>query len=228
MIIETCPLLNEIPWIKHGFFGADNPCALTTGLCGVHPFTQDFPQAKFLKQDHTDAILLDRDDPLACIADAAITNRDNMALAIKTADCCPVLLVCTRTRHIAAIHAGWPGALNNIAAKTLETIINQGAKPDNIIAAIGPCIHPETYPVQDDVRDKFLQAQPESESYFIRFEDRWKMDVAEIVKQQLRLMGVVTTWQSPVNTFTDMRFASHRRGHQGPKLRNVSIIMKAE
>ena len=226
MSYETCPLLNEIPWIKHGFYDESNPCANTAGMKGIRFFNDEYPQAKFLKQDHTDAILTDQDDPLTSIADAMITDEENIALAIKTADCCPVLLVCTDTKQIAAVHAGWPGAVNQITAKTAEKLIKHGARPENIIAAIGPYIHQETFPVQDDVRNKFIKKQPEQLNNFIVFEDRWKMDVANIIKQQLEILGIQKIWVSKINTFTDLNYSSHRRRKDELPIRNVSLIVK--
>lgn len=226
MIVETCPLFKDIKWLKHGFYGGDNPCAQTPDLKSIHRFNDDFPHTLFMKQNHTNAIITTAEETLHHFADAIITGEDHLALAVKTADCCPILLVCTYSRQIAAIHAGWPGALNRITEKTVEKFIMQGAKPGNIIAAIGPYIHAETYPVQDDVRDKFNADQPEAFAFFARFEDRWKLDVAGIVKLQLQACGIMHIWQSRINTFTDLRYASYRRDHDIPKTRNVSVIMK--
>jgi YfiH family protein len=216
-MFETCPLLEEIPWIKHGFFSAD----ITHTMIGIEPY-KEYPRTLFLKQTHSDKILTDINNDQE--ADASITNETGLALAIKTADCCPILLVCTDTKEIAVVHAGKLGAANRIASKTVEQLIHNGAKPENIIAAIGPCIHQETYVVQDDMRDLFVNDQLEALKHFIRFEDRWKMDVPGIVKQQLKNIGVGEMWQSPINTFTDPRFASYRKDKT--TLRNVSLIVK--
>lgn len=225
MTYETCPLLDEIPWIKHGFYDASNPCADAKQLAGVLRFNDDFPSTLFLKQQHTDRFIetaFESETP----ADAAITSEANLALAIKTADCCPVLLTCTKTRQIAAVHAGWPGALNRITEKTIIGMIENGADPAMMIAAIGPSVHQETFPVQDDVRDQFPQ---ETMKFFVPFEDRWKMDVAGIVRQQIEQTGIRKIWQSSINTFTNPTYYSYRRFTNGlsPNFAsNISIIQK--
>lgn len=228
MIVETCPLLEEIPWIRHGFYGIDNPCVQTQGLSGIHPFNDDFSDTLFLKQVHEKTILADGDD-MTQTADAAITGRPGLALAIRTADCCPILIACPATRQIAAIHAGWPGALNGITRDAVARLVENGATSSGMIGAIGPAIQAATYPVQDDVRDRFMAQNPETAPFFTPFEDRWVLDVPGIVRQQLTQNGVSAIWQSAINTFTNEDYCSYRRFmKQGQPAtgRNISLIMK--
>ena len=228
MIYETCPLLDELSWIKHGFYGADNPHAMTKGLSGFHAFTATFPKTLFLKQTHSEDIVTDTDD-LSKVADASITDKTNLALAVKTADCCPILLVCTQSRLIAAVHAGWRGALNNITGKAVQRLIEHGAKANHIIAAIGPSIAQQSMAVMDDVHDQFMQQQPDKSVFFIPFEDRWKMDVGGIVQQQLKDFGVETVWRSKTDTFTNPDYSSFRRYSKDktlPDARNIAVIVK--
>jgi YfiH family protein len=222
-MFETCPLLDQIDWIRHGFYDSTNPCADAKKLVGVQTFNEEFPEALFLRQQHTDRFVSNVEET-GTPADASITSKDNLALAVKTADCCPVLIVCTETKQIAAIHAGWPGALNRITAKTIQGMIDNGANPKSMIAAIGPSVHQETFPVQDDVRDKFPS---ETMKFFIPFEDRWKMDVAGIVRQQIEQAGIEQIWQSSINTFTNKNYYSYRRFTNGLSpdyASNISII----
>lgn len=228
MIVETCPLLDDLAWINHGFYGANNPHAFTKQLSGFHAFNNNFPNTLFLKQTHSESIITDTDD-LSRVADASVTDKPNLALAIKTADCCPILLVCTQSRVIGSVHAGWRGALNNITTGTIRRMIEYGAKPEHMITAIGPSISQDSMAVMNDVYDLFKVAQPDKMNFFIPFEDRWKMDVSGIVKQQLLDSGVNQVWRSETNTFTTYDFASHRRHIQEKALtepRNVSVIMK--
>lgn len=229
MIFETCPMLNDIPWIKHGFFGIDNPYAMDKTIAGVHRFNNDYPNTLLLKQIHSDIVIV---PPCGTEqeADASITDQSDLALAVKTADCCPVLLVCTHSHQIAAIHAGWPGALNQIAAKTARQLIQQGAIPESILAAIGPHIQHDSMTVKDDVRDQFMAQQPDKQAFFTVFEDRWKMNTAGIVSRQLQDQGISQIWVSNIDTFTNPDYASYRRHKQqntASDPRNISLIMKA-
>src|SRR5690625_285941 len=73
-------------------------------------------------------------------ADALVTNTAGLAIGILTADCAPVLLADRRAGVIAAGHAGWKGALGGILEATLVAMEGLGARPGEILAAIGPCI----------------------------------------------------------------------------------------
>ncbi len=96
---------------------------------------------------------LDRDrlSPPLCEADGLITRSPRIALAIRTADCVPVLLFgqAPGVRHaIAALHAGWRGSFENIAARAVRLFADRfDIAPRHIQAAIGPCIGPCCYEV---------------------------------------------------------------------------------
>ena len=75
-------------------------------------------------------------------ADAMVTDQDGVALGIVTADCAPVLFADRHARVIGAAHAGWRGALSGVLEATLTAMIELGANPTRIAAAVGPCIGP--------------------------------------------------------------------------------------
>lgn len=99
-----------------------------------------------------------REDLSGC--DGYITNKTNVVLGIKTADCVPVLFEAEMDGQIIAIgavHAGWKGTLAGIAPKCVEMICERyDVLPGNIRACIGPCIHACCYEVGSDVRDAFI------------------------------------------------------------------------
>lgn len=231
MAYERCPQLEELGWVEHGFFSRSTP--VTNDLTGLQYFSGQFTRTFFLPQTHSDVSIAMMENAPAGGADAAYVshNEKEVALGIKTADCCPILLACTRSKMVAAIHAGWPGALNKIVPKTLHKLRLQGAEPSRMIVAIGPCLHQQSFAVQDDVRDRFLAEQPETGRYFETFEDRWKMDNAGIIHHQLKEQGVFHIWQSGIDTFTHPEYFSYRRRSTDPdseNSRNVSVILKME
>ena len=60
------------------------------------------------------------------IGDGFITNVKNLPLGILTADCTPILILDTKKKIIAAVHAGWKGAYNNIVIKVLKKLTSLG------------------------------------------------------------------------------------------------------
>ena len=88
--------------------------------------------------------------------DALYTRDPNLLLGILTADCVPVLVADTRTRAVAAFHAGWRGTLARIVERGIGTLRRDfGSRPKDLIAAIGPSIGPCCYAVGEQVRDEF-------------------------------------------------------------------------
>jgi YfiH family protein len=92
-------------------------------------------------------------------ADILATNRPDVALSVRVADCNPVLLADRRSGVVAAAHAGWRGTAARAvqaAVRTLGTAF--GSSPSDLVAAIGPSIGPCCYRVGTDVVDAFTAA----------------------------------------------------------------------
>ena len=88
--------------------------------------------------------------------DALLLRKDTeniRAVCVKTADCVPILLADKRTGSVCAVHAGWRGSASDIAAKAALRLNSES--PENIVAAIGPCIGSCCYEVGDEVYTAF-------------------------------------------------------------------------
>jgi len=140
--------------------------------------------------------------PVSTEADALISIAPRIAVAVRAADCVPLLMVDPLTGAVAAVHAGWRGTAAGIARETVETLHRElGAKPQNLLAAIGPSIAPCCYEVGSDLVDAFAAAG--HERHLIT---RWfatpppargsrerpvlRLDVAGANRDQLVLAGV--------------------------------------
>jgi YfiH family protein len=100
-------------------------------------------------------------------ADALVTQRRGVLLAVQTADCIPILLADSRNRAVAAIHSGWRGTLRRIAEKTLGRMhMEFGTRPADVLAAIGPGIGGCCYEVGSDVAKEFESQFPEAREWF--------------------------------------------------------------
>jgi len=85
-------------------------------------------------------------------ADALVTNRPQVTLFLRFADCVPVLLFDPRRRVVGLAHAGWRGTLLKTPAATVRAMRAQyGSQPQDILAGIGPSIGPCHYAVGPEV-----------------------------------------------------------------------------
>ena len=156
---------------KQGW-GSDGKSRFTGDDPSVYdPFRKELAQALhvnpqqfvFPRQVHGDRVeIVNEPMEFADIpdTDALITNMQGICICVQTADCVPILLFDPKQKVVAAIHAGWRGTVNKIAAKTIQRMQQQyGCEPKNLLAAIGPSISPDVYEVGEDVihliRDNF-------------------------------------------------------------------------
>ena len=87
-------------------------------------------------------------------ADIHLTRDTDLALAVQTADCLPILLADTRTGAVAAAHAGWRGLAARVPEVVVGALARQfGSRPSDLVVAIGPSIGACCYEVGADVRD---------------------------------------------------------------------------
>ncbi len=88
--------------------------------------------------------------------DGLITKTSGLLLAIKTADCVPVLIADSKRRVVGAFHAGWRGTVARIVEKGVGEMRRQfGSLPRDLRVAIGPCIRRCCYSVGAEVRAEF-------------------------------------------------------------------------
>lgn len=140
----------------------------------------DAGKGLYLKRDYT--------------ADALITNFVNIPLVVFSADCGILLLHDPVTRSVGAVHAGWRGCAKGIVAKTvLEMERVYGAKPENILAAVGPCIGKCCFETDDDVPQAMRESElgPEAEPYLEQRGAKWHVDLAGLNRQWLVHAGIL-------------------------------------
>lgn len=163
-------------------------------------------------------------DKLLYGVDALITNIPKICLCILTADCASVTLYDPVSKAIGIAHAGWKGTVKKIAAKTVAKMVKEyDTHPENIIAAIGPCISVEAYEVGEEVAEIFANSFSESENIVVR-KDSWPkphLDIVEANIQVLRNCGInrenietsgICTFQNYNTFFSARRNADGRFG----------------
>ncbi len=152
-------------------------------------------------------------------ADAMVTRVPGLVLGALAADCAPVLFADPEGRVVGAAHAGWKGALTGVLEATVAAMVQIGAKPGRIRAALGPCIGPGAYEVGPEFEERFLATGAENALFFRRPspEARPRFDLPGYVLARLERLGLDTVESATACTYDDeTRLFSYRRAtHRG-------------
>lgn len=147
--------------------------------------------------------------------DAVFTSTPGLRLAVKTADCIPVLLYDHNKHTIAAIHAGWKGTVQHIVQKTIHAM---GSHGNDLSAIIGPGISMESFEVGDEVYERFLSEGFPMQRIARRWqptpqfpEGKWHIDLWEANRWALEQCNVSDIFIAGVDTFTSPLYYSARR-----------------
>jgi len=171
----------------------------------------------YLHQIHGDLVsVVDRDDfSNSTKGDALVTAQPGCVLSVRIADCCPVLLATPDGRAVAAIHAGWRGAVGGVIAAAVSKLQSiSGVRSEDFLAAIGPCIGFDAFEVGPEVLAEFEKVfGPDAP---IRHDGNGKghVDLPAACKLQLLRAGVRFERIDTTDrcTFRDAdEFFSHRR-----------------
>jgi YfiH family protein len=145
--------------------------------------------------------------------DGAATATPGVLCGALAADCAPVLMADPTARVVCAVHAGWRGALGGVIEAGVAVMTGLGASPGRIVAAVGPCIGPQSYEVGEDFRQTFLDADPGSASRF-HATDSYSIafDLPAYALDRLRWAGVEQAEWIGADTYSDPElFFSNRR-----------------
>jgi polyphenol oxidase len=167
--------LDRLPWLDHGF-GTRNSDGWVTG-----------PLA-WVRQIHSDK-WIEADGKAGCLgeADCLISATPGLYVGIRTADCIPVLIVDECRRAVAAVHAGWRGSAEAIAAKAVRAMGEQfGSRPADLLAAVGPGICGKCYEVGPEVAARFKALFPERDD----LDGQTRIDLREANRRQLLGAGL--------------------------------------
>jgi len=124
--------------------------------------------------------------------DGLITNESGVALVTQYADCTPLLFCDPKKRVIATSHAGWRGTVKEIGRVTVEKMQSEfGCCPEDIIAAIGPCIKQCCYEVDTPVFNEFKRLSLDMEKIFVQTDsEHYMLDLVEANRQILIKSGI--------------------------------------
>ncbi len=121
-------------------------------------------------------------------ADILLTTELNTPLAIRTADCLPILLADKQAQVIAAVHAGWRGTVAQITQVAVREMLALGADVERIRASFGACIAPCCFEINASIKQAFLACG--DEDVCVWRDHRWYADLALSNRYQLMACGL--------------------------------------
>jgi polyphenol oxidase len=144
------------------------------------------------------------------------------ALAIKTADCVPLIYVDFQNQSIAAIHAGWRGLQKKIHLKPFES---GSFNPATTWVWLGPSLNGKTFEVREDMYSQFTQKndpkifEPHADAQS-RYFYPWRL-----IENDFTTLKVHMLYNVEEDTYMNTDFASYRRQRAaGTKTRNISWV----
>jgi YfiH family protein len=143
-------------------------------------------------------------------ADAAVTRLPGVPLAVRVADCLPIVIGDAAGSVVGVAHAGWRG----LAAGVVEaTVAAAAVAPASLSAWLGPSIGRGAFEVGDDVRDAFAGVHAADAVHFrAHLPGKWLADLPALARARLRRAGVEAVASLDVCTHADAaRFFSWRR-----------------
>jgi YfiH family protein len=161
-----------------------------------------------MTQVHGGAVLRVDGPGVAGETDALVTERLDLPLAVRTADCVPVVIHGEST--VAVVHAGWRGLAAGVLTHALVELAGDGDRP--VRAAIGPSIGPCCYEVGAEV----IAALGGSET--ITTWGTASVDLWSVAERQLADLEV---WRADLCTYCEAAFHSYRAS--GTELRQTSV-----
>lgn len=163
--------------------------------------------------------------------DVLVSNVPHVLLAVKTADCVPILIGDEISGAFAAVHAGWRGTVASVVRRAIEQMQKQyGAQGENVRAAIGPAAKLCCYEVGVEVLAQFTDRFPQSRKLFAPTRDgHARIDLQAANREQLISAGVAPhkIHVAPLCTMerTDLFFSYRReKAAQGRVGRLMSVI----
>jgi polyphenol oxidase len=214
LLVETSALL-ESEGFRHGFFGrrggvspapwASLNFAASTGDRIEHVF-ENLDRAGralgveraaifFPSQVHGTAVIEldgteDRGEVILRQADATLSAAPGVVCGVRSADCGTVLLAHPRTGTVAAVHAGWRGAVQHVVSGVVELLASRGIAPSELVASTGPMIEACCFEVGEEVAAQVVAASTAGEVLVDRSRAKPHVDLRAMLSAELASRGV--------------------------------------
>ncbi len=169
-----------------------------------------------LDQVHGATVRVAGVDPIGAEGDAVVSDDPDWLLVVSAADCLPVLVHDPVTGAVAAVHAGWRGAVAGVVPAAVGALRERyGSVPGDLQVWFGAAIRGPRYQVGPEVAAAFRRVGAPAAALWPdpRTPGRYRADVATLVRAQLLQVGLepARLCDAGLCTSADPRCYSHRR-----------------
>lgn len=161
--------------------------------------------------------------------DGLLTDKTDVGLLIKYADCTPIILFDPINKVLANIHSGWRGTTKRISTRAIEQMKTEfGSDPGNMIAYVGPSIDQENYEVGPEVYDAFKDFE-NRDHFFTKSGEKYKLSMLDANIDSLLKAGIKSENMEVerTSTFTDSELHSARREGKDYQLNGLFAMMSS-
>lgn len=167
----------------------------------------------WMNQVHSDKVKVVKSIADALVVeevDAQVTREKNIALAVMTADCLPVLLRSIDGDVVAAVHCGWKGLASNVLE---NTILAMNCERNKIMAWLGPCIGKKCFEVGKEVKQIFEDKNLALGQFFKQTDEvHYLADLKGIAKFILNQLNVYNVSVNEECTYSNVdKYYSYRK-----------------
>jgi polyphenol oxidase len=201
-------LLSKIPGVKHGF---------STRLTDV---TTELGEVVKAKQVHSANVVDAREAKIKTIeADGLISIDEQLPVGIYTADCVPILIACTKGQAVAAVHAGWRGAVAKIVHAAIAALEKRNVQRSTLRFALGPSISLDAFEVGDEVIEAARASLDGRAPPAVRWDNgKYHLDLRALLVEQLQSLDIPRPHIELTGGCTLIEsglYHSYRRDHAG-------------
>ena len=165
--------------------------------------------------------------------DGFITNKKNIPIVTKYADCTPIILYDKIKNVIGNVHSGWRGTLQRISVKAVRLMEEKyNCNPADIIVCIGPCIKQSHFQVEEDFIAKFKQEFGNVEKYYktgeiVEGKQKYYFDTTNLIIDYLTEIGInrENIFDSNICSVCNVANMSSYRAEKEKADRNMNIVM---
>ena len=164
----------------------------------------------FVNQIHSKKIVeIKNNNPNIKFADAMISSRNDISLAILTADCAPIIVL--GKKNFGIIHAGWKGTISGIIETSIEKFLKKGEKLENIFCHVGPHLQRKSFEIKKDFLTNIKRHDINYLKFILINKKKMYFDLSKLIQYIFKKLKIKNFVISKEDTFSKpVKFFSYR------------------